>query len=88
MILHRVRTGVQGRDLPERLGPWKTVCERHRLWPGDGTRERLLQQVRAAADIDPPPAPAAKGAEVPEHQAETPWHSLVARLVEVVLERR
>ncbi|WP_240802001.1 IS5 family transposase [Streptomyces sp. A1136] len=49
-ILHRVRTGVQWRDLPERFGPWKTVCERHRLWSADGTWERLLQQVQAAAD--------------------------------------
>ncbi|MFB7982814.1 IS5 family transposase [Streptomyces vinaceus] len=49
-ILHRVRTGVQWRDLPERFGPWKTVYERHRLWSGDGTWERLLQQVQAAAD--------------------------------------
>ncbi|MEV5416171.1 IS5 family transposase [Streptomyces albogriseolus] len=50
-ILHRVRTGVQWRDLPERFGPWKTVYERHRLWSADGTWERLLQQVQAAADI-------------------------------------
>ncbi|MFI8243395.1 IS5 family transposase [Streptomyces sp. NPDC085866] len=49
-ILHRVRTGVQWRDLPERFGPWKTVYERHRLWSGDGTWERLLQQVQAEAD--------------------------------------
>lgn len=49
-ILYRVRTGVQWRDLPERFGPWKTVYERHRLWSADGTWERLLQQVRAAAD--------------------------------------
>ncbi|MFF4098525.1 IS5 family transposase [Streptomyces sp. NPDC001903] len=49
-ILHRVRTGVQWRDLPERFGPWKTVYERHRLWSGDGTWERLLQQVQLAAD--------------------------------------
>ncbi|MBH1933620.1 transposase [Streptomyces sp. AV19] len=48
-ILHRVRTGVQWRDLPERFGPWKTVYERHRLWSADGTWERLLQQVQAAA---------------------------------------
>jgi transposase len=48
--LHRVRTGVQWRDLPERFGPWKTVYERHRLWSADGTWERLLQQVQAAAD--------------------------------------
>ncbi|MFI1297727.1 IS5 family transposase [Streptomyces noursei] len=49
-ILHRVRTGVQWRDLPERFGPWKTVYERHRLWSADGTWERLLQQVQSAAD--------------------------------------
>ncbi|WP_399220739.1 IS5 family transposase [Streptomyces sp. T12] len=50
-ILHRVRTGVQWRGLPERFGPWKTVYERHRLWSADGTWERLLQQVQAAADV-------------------------------------
>ncbi|MFI9810200.1 IS5 family transposase [Streptomyces sp. NPDC052301] len=49
-ILHRVRTGVQWRDLPERFGPWKTVYERHRLWSADGTWECLLQQVQSAAD--------------------------------------
>ncbi|MFE2111759.1 IS5 family transposase [Kitasatospora sp. NPDC059463] len=49
-ILHRVRTGVHWRDLPERFGPWKTVYERHRLWSADGTWERLLQQVQAEAD--------------------------------------
>lgn len=113
-ILHRVRTGVQWRDLPERFGPWKTVYERHRLWSADGTWERLLQQVQAAADAaseidwdisvdstvvrahqhaagartDPPPAPTSKGAAVGEHQSETPWQSLVARLVEVVQEVR
>lgn len=105
---------MQWRDLPERFGPWKTVYERHRLWLADGTRERLLQQVQAAADaageidwdisvdstivrahqhaagarIDPPPAPALKGAEAAEHQGETPWRSLRARLVEVVQEVR
>jgi transposase len=49
-ILHRVRTGVQWRDLPDRFGPWKTVYERHRLWSADGTWERLLEQAQAAAD--------------------------------------
>ncbi|WP_412076334.1 IS5 family transposase [Streptomyces xanthophaeus] len=50
-ILHRVRTGVQWRDLPERFGPWKTVYERHRLWAADGTWERLLQQATAGPGI-------------------------------------
>ncbi|AYG78137.1 hypothetical protein DWB77_06681 [Streptomyces hundungensis] len=113
-ILHRVRTGVQWRDLPERFGPWKTVYERHRMWSADGTWERLLQQVQAEADAvgeidwdisvdstivrahqhaagartEPPPAPASKGDAAAEHQGETPWQSLVARLVEVVQEVR
>ncbi len=113
-ILYRVRTGVQWRDLPERFGPWKTVYERHRLWSADGTLERLLQQVQAAADAageidwdisvdstimrahqhaagartEPPPTPTSKGAEAAEHQGETPWRSLLARLVEVVQEAR
>lgn len=69
-ILHRVRTGVQWRELPERFGPWKTVDEHHRLWSADGTWEPLLQ----------------RKAEMPEHQGETPWQSLLARLVEVVRE--
>lgn len=49
-ILHRVRTGIQWRDLPDRFGPRKTVYERHRQWSANGTWERLLQQVQAAAD--------------------------------------
>ncbi|MBW8705349.1 hypothetical protein MBT84_37685 [Streptomyces sp. MBT84] len=112
-ILHRVRTGVQWRDLPERYGPWKTVYERHRLRSADGTWERLLQQVQAAADaageIDwdiavdsaivrahqhaadartDPPTPVSKGGDAVERQAEKPWQSLLARLVEVVQEVR
>src|SRR5919201_6524003 len=47
-ILFRTRTSVPWRDLPERFGPWKTVYERHRLWSGDGTWDRLLRQGRAA----------------------------------------
>ncbi len=51
-ILHRVRTEVQWRDLPERFGPWKTVYERHRPRSADGTWERLLHQIQAVADAD------------------------------------
>ncbi len=53
----------------------------------DSTIVRAHQHV-AGARTDPPPAPASKGAEVPEHQGETPWQSLFARLEEVVLEVR
>jgi transposase len=38
-MLHRVRIGVQRRDLPERFGPWKTVYEDHRLWSADARGE-------------------------------------------------
>ncbi|MEV6190735.1 transposase [Streptomyces albidoflavus] len=30
-VLHRARTGVRWRDLPERFRPWKTVYESYRL---------------------------------------------------------
>ncbi|AZQ39877.1 transposase [Streptomyces cyaneochromogenes] len=33
---------MQGRDLPEQYGAWKTVHERHRLLSAYGTWERLL----------------------------------------------
>ncbi|MEV4904621.1 IS5 family transposase [Streptomyces albidoflavus] len=49
-VLHRIRTGVQWRDLPERFGPWKTVHKRLLKWSADGTWERLLQQIQAAGD--------------------------------------
>ncbi len=45
-------------------------------------------QHAAGARTDPPPAPTSKGAEAAEHQGETPWQSLLARLVEVVQEAR
>ncbi|MEV4976825.1 IS5 family transposase, partial [Streptomyces scopuliridis] len=50
-VLHRVRTGVQWRDLPERFGPWETVCKRHRRWSADGTWRMLLSRIQAAEDI-------------------------------------
>ncbi|MFE2478014.1 transposase [Streptomyces sp. NPDC059389] len=43
-IPHRVRTGVQWRDPPERFGPWTPVHERHRLWPAYGAWEHLRQR--------------------------------------------
>lgn len=51
-ILHRVRTGVPWRDLPECFGPWKTIYERHRMWSADGTWEHLLRQIQAVADSE------------------------------------
>ncbi|BBC29100.1 Transposase [Streptomyces graminofaciens] len=54
----------------------------------DSTIVRAHQHA-AGARTDPPPALAAsKGDETLEHQDETPWQSLVGRLVEVVREAK
>jgi transposase len=49
-IVHRYRTGVAWRDLPERFGPWQTVWKRHHRFANDGTWDRLLATVQADAD--------------------------------------
>lgn len=51
-ILFRQRTGIPWRDSPARFGKWKTVHDRHRRWPADGTWDRGLQGVQADADAD------------------------------------
>lgn len=45
-------------------------------------------QHAAGARTTLPPTPSSKGDAPAEHQDDTPWQSLVARLVEVVLEAR
>jgi transposase len=49
-IVHRYRTGVAWRDLPERFGPWQTVWKRHHRFATDGTWDRLLSAIQADAD--------------------------------------
>lgn len=49
-ILWRLRVGAPWRDVPERYGPWQTCCDRFARWRRDGTWDRLLAQVQAAAD--------------------------------------
>lgn len=51
-IIHRLGTGVQWHELPERFGPWQTVHKRHALWSADGTWDRLLQHVQAQVDAE------------------------------------
>lgn len=46
----RTRTGVPWRDLPERYGPWETVCGLFRRWQRDGTWHRIFEQLQARAD--------------------------------------
>jgi transposase len=49
-IVHRYRTGVAWRDLPDRFGPWQTVWKRHHRFATDGTWDRLLAAVQADAE--------------------------------------
>jgi transposase len=43
------RTGSPWRDVPDHLGAWQSVWERHRRWSDDGTYVRLFTAVRAQA---------------------------------------
>jgi len=49
-IVHRLRTGVPWRDLPERDGPWETVYTRFRRWQEAGVWDRALAALQADAD--------------------------------------
>lgn len=49
-ILRKLSTGAAWRDLPERYGPWKTICERFRRWSADGTCDRLLAHAQQHSD--------------------------------------
>jgi transposase len=56
-ILFRARTGVPWRDLPERYGSWRTVYERHRRWPADGTWQKILAGLQTGAGATGPAVP-------------------------------
>ena len=49
-VLFKAETGVAWRDLPERYGPWKTVCNRFWRWSRNGTLTVLVAQVRVIAE--------------------------------------
>ena len=49
-IVYRYRTGIAWRDLPEVFGPWQTVWTWHHRMAGDGTWDRVLDELTAAAD--------------------------------------
>ena len=44
-----VRAGTPWRDLPEEFGPWGTVWDLFDTWNGDGTLDKILNRLRAAA---------------------------------------
>lgn len=49
-IIYRYRTGIGWRDLPAVFGPWQTVRTWHHRMATDGTWDRVLAQITAAAD--------------------------------------
>jgi transposase len=49
-IVFRYRTGCAWRDLPAEFGPWQTVWKRHARFSRDGTWDRILSRLHAAAD--------------------------------------
>ena len=49
-IIWRFRTGSPWRDLPEQLGCWQSVAERHLRWSKDETYDRMFAVVRADLD--------------------------------------
>ncbi|WP_326750791.1 transposase [Streptomyces hirsutus] len=48
----KIRTGMPWRDLPDRYGPWQTVCTCFRRWVLGGIFTQDLQQTQAQADAD------------------------------------
>ncbi|MFF0739022.1 transposase [Streptomyces sp. NPDC004111] len=49
-VRFRTRTGVPGRDLPERCQPWARSYDLLRRWQRDGTRQRLFSDLQVQAD--------------------------------------
>lgn len=51
-IAWRFRTGSPWRDLPEHLGAWQSIWERHRRWSSDGTYAKMFAAVRANGPVE------------------------------------
>ena len=49
-VLHRYRTGIPWRDLPERFGHWKAVRTRFSRWAKSGVWDKLFQHLTGEAD--------------------------------------
>lgn len=49
-IVYRYRTGIAWRDLPVEFGPWQMVRTWHHRMANDGTWDRMLAKLVAAAD--------------------------------------
>lgn len=53
-IVYRYRTGIAWRDLPGVFGPWQTVWTWHHPMAIEGTWDKVLDRLTAAADVEPP----------------------------------
>ena len=75
-VIWRTRSGAAWRDLPGVYGNWKTIYNRRRRWSGDGTWERILDELRRGADQDREWAVGVDAGVVRAHQ-----HAAGARLL-------
>jgi len=48
-VIWRFRTGSQWREMPERFGAWRTVCNRFMRWRDAGVFRALLEKAIAEA---------------------------------------
>lgn len=51
-IIYRYRCGIPWRDLPEVFGPWQTVWTWHHRMAEDGTWDKVLAELTAAAETE------------------------------------
>lgn len=51
-IIYWLNTGILRRDLPERFGPWKSVCTRFRTWTLQGVWERVFAALTEEDIVD------------------------------------
>ena len=49
-VLYRAKTGMPWRDLPERLGPWKSVYNRFANWAKKGHWATIFKELQIEVD--------------------------------------
>jgi len=49
-MLFKAKAGISWRDLPERCGPRRTVCNRFWRWSRNGTLSMLVTSMRVIAE--------------------------------------
>ena len=51
-VIYRAKTGIPWRDLPERFGPWKSVCNRFANWAKAGVWELMFAALSIELEED------------------------------------